>query len=212
MTIFAEKGAYNLNFLAHAFLSGPDHQVLIGNFVADSIKGKMIERYNDGVKKGVILHRAIDAYTDQHEVVKNSVARLQPAFRRFSPVIADIYYDHFLAVHWKDYGSTELSEFSAKVYKILIRNFSKLPPRSKRILPWMIAQNWLTGYANLHDLQRVFKGMSHRTSFDSGMENAVDFLRKNYQDFEDDFKLFFPDLMSKSDEVLKGLDAGSSGE
>lgn len=212
MTIFVENKGDKVNFLAHAFLSGSDHQVLIGNFVADSIKGKMLQRYDEGIQKGVFLHRSIDAYTDQHIVVRKSVERLQPVFRKFSPVIADIYYDHFLAVHWKDYSSIELSDFSTAVYKILIRNFSKLPPRSKRLLPWMVAQNWLTGYANLHDLQRVFNGMSRRTSFESGMENAVGFLKKNYQDFETDFRLFFPDLVKNSDEVLRSLNETTNGK
>jgi acyl carrier protein phosphodiesterase len=199
-----------VNFLAHAFLSGDDPQILIGNFVADSIKGKMFEQYNGGIRTGVFLHRAIDTYTDQHEVVRGSVARLQPVFFKFSPVIVDIYFDHFLAVNWEDYSSTELSAFSAGIYKTLIKNFSSLPPRSKRILPWMIAQNWLTGYANLYDLQRVFNGMSQRTRFDSGMEHAVEFLKYNYQDFEQDFRLFFPDLERESAQVLERLKNGSN--
>ena len=170
----------------------------------------MFDQYNGGIRTGVFLHRAIDTYTDQHEVVRNSVARLQPVFLKFSPVIVDIYFDHFLAVNWTDYSSMELSAFSAGVYKVLIKNFSNLPPRSKRILPWMIAQNWLTGYANLYDLQRVFNGMSRRTRFDSGMEYAVDFLKENYRDFEDDFRLFFPDLEKESARVLANLKNGFS--
>lgn len=194
-----------MNFLAHAFLSGEDHQLLIGNFVADSIKGKQLQHYSTGIKKGVMLHRAIDTYTDQHDVVKVSVNRLRPEFNRFSPVIVDIYFDHFLAVHWKDYADIELSVFTSNVYKVLIRNFSKLPQRSKRILPWMIAQNWLTGYANLHDLQRVFNGMSRRTKFNSGMENAVDFLKEHYPCFESDFRRFFPDMIVEAEIQLNKL-------
>jgi acyl carrier protein phosphodiesterase len=74
----------------------------------------------------------------------------------------------------------------------------------------MIAQNWLTGYANLYDLQRVFNGMSQRTRFDSGMEHAVEFLKYNYQDFEQDFRLFFPDLERESAQVLERLKNGSN--
>ncbi len=92
-TFAALKTAYE--FLAHAFLSGDDPEVLFGNFVADSIKGKMIEKYTGAMLNGVHLHRAIDAYTDNHPIVKQSVKRLQPEFRRFSPVIVDMYYDHF---------------------------------------------------------------------------------------------------------------------
>lgn len=183
-----------MNFLAHAFLSGDDPDILFGNFVADSIKGKMIQRYSGNFLKGIELHRAIDTYTDEHAIVRQSVSRLQPQFRKFAPVITDIYYDHFLAANWHQYSQADLTTFSHDVYKILLRNHAILPPRSKRILPWMIAQNWLVGYANLKDLQRVFNGMSRRTKFDSGMDKAVDFLQANYTTFEDDFRSFFPHL------------------
>ncbi|MBU1368166.1 MAG: acyl carrier protein phosphodiesterase [Bacteroidetes bacterium] len=196
-----------MNFLAHAFLSGNNSEVLFGNFVADSIKGKMIAKYSGALLQGVQLHRAIDLFTDQHPVVKQSINRLKPEFLRFSPVIVDIYYDHFLAANWSKYSSRDLSEFSVEVYRILLRNYSKLPPRSKRILPWMMAQNWLTGYANLQDLQRVFGGMSRRTKFDSGMEHAVEFLKLHYQDFEQEFDTFFPDLIAESERVLSEFDS-----
>jgi acyl carrier protein phosphodiesterase len=80
----------------------------------------------------------------------------------------------------------------------MIMRFVNLPPRSKRIIPWMIAQNWLVGYANLRDLDRVFRGMSRRARFDSGMENSVGFLIENYSFFEEKFLAFFPLLINHS--------------
>lgn len=186
-----------MNFLAHAFLSGNDPDILFGNFVADSIKGSMIERYTPEVKQGVILHRAIDDFTDHHPVVRKSIERLQPAFRKYSGVVTDIYFDHFLAKYWSEYTDQDLSAFATRVYKLLIVRYASLPPRSKRILPWMIAQNWLVGYANLNDLQRVFNGMSRRARFDSGMDHAVGFLKIHYGEFLDDFRMFFPELMQE---------------
>ena len=59
----------------------------------------------------------------------------------------------------------------------------------------MIAQNWLVGYANFIDLQRVFNGMARRTTFNSGMENAITDLKNNYTIFENDFREFFPELI-----------------
>ncbi len=189
-----------MNFLAHAYLSGDNPEILFGNFVADSIKGKMIQKYNGNFLKGVELHRAIDTYTDEHPEVRKSVERLQPTFRKFAPVVSDIYYDHFLAANWNEYCTADLTQFSQSVYKILLQHYSLLPPRSKRILPWMMAQNWLVGYANLKDLQRVFNGMSRRTKFDSGMDKAVVFLQTHYADFETDFRKFFPQLKVYADE------------
>ncbi len=87
-------------------------------------------------------------------------------------------------------------------YKILIRNYDILPPKSKRILPYMATQNWLEGYANLIDLQRVFDGMSRRASFVSGMENAIFDLKKDYMAYETEFGLFFPDIINYTNKVL----------
>jgi acyl carrier protein phosphodiesterase len=184
-----------MNFLAHAYLSGNDPEVLFGNFVADGIKGTAAAAYPSGIKRGISLHRAIDQYTDSHEVVKQSVSRLQPVFHKYAVVIVDIYYDHFLARYWQEYSNEDLVAFSQKVYKTLIMRHRWLPARTKRALPFMIAQNWLVGYANLRDLDRVFKGMSRRARFDSGMENAVGFLKLHYMHFENDFRIFFPQLI-----------------
>lgn len=186
---------YTMNFLAHAYLSGDDPEVLFGNFVADGIKGTAAVDYPEAIREGIALHRRIDAYTDAHPVVKQSVARLQPVFRKYAVVIVDIYYDHFLARNWHAYCQKDLVDFTASVYKILIVRYRMLPKRTKRALPFMIAQNWLVGYANLGDLDRVFRGMARRARFDSGMEYAVPFLKQHYADFEKEFRLFFPELV-----------------
>jgi acyl carrier protein phosphodiesterase len=187
-----------LNFLAHAYLSGDDPELLFGNFVADSIKGKTLETFAPKVRDGVMLHRSIDAFTDQHPLVRECVALLQPTFHKYSGVVVDIYFDHFLALHWQKFSEKDLTQFASGVYRVMIMRFVNLPPRSKRIIPWMIAQNWLVGYANLRDLDRVFRGMSRRARFDSGMENSVGFLIENYSFFEEKFLAFFPLLINHS--------------
>jgi len=184
-----------MNFLAHYFLSPEDDQIALGNLIADAVKGKEFEKYNDKIKNGILLHREIDNYTDKHPVFRRSAQKLNARYKKYSGVIIDIYYDHFLAKNWNDYSKTDLVDFVSQAYKILIKNYFILPKKIKRILPFMIAQNWLVGYANLNDLQRVFNGMARRTTFDSGMENAIFDLKNNYTTFENDFREFFPDLI-----------------
>jgi len=186
-----------MNFLAHASLSGSDEQLLIGNFIADAVKGNHLSRFTEGIRKGILLHREIDAYTDRHPVFIRSRERLQPEYGRYSGVIVDIYYDHFLASGYGKYFEEDLSEFALHVYGLMLRNYNLLPAKSKRILPYMIIHNWLVGYANFTDLQWVFNGMSRRSKrYQSGMENAVVSLKDNYKAFEEDFHAFFPDIMA----------------
>ena len=55
-----------MNYLAHAFLSFRNPQILVGNMISDFVKGKKKEDYPDLIKKGIMLLRAIDNFTDLH--------------------------------------------------------------------------------------------------------------------------------------------------
>ncbi|MEX0290603.1 MAG: DUF479 domain-containing protein, partial [Flavobacteriaceae bacterium] len=93
-----------MNFLAHIYLSFGDDEITIGNFIADSIRGKKYKHLPERVQKGVILHRAIDTFTDAHPTVRQSSKRLHENYSHYSRVIVDIFYDHFLAKNWKNYS------------------------------------------------------------------------------------------------------------
>ena len=195
-----------MNFLAHSHLSGENRDILFGNFIADSVKGKAMNDFPNNIKNGILLHRKIDSFTDKHEIVKTSVRLLRPAYGKFSGVVVDIYYDHFLAVNWADYSSTNLKSFAKNVYLILGNNFSLLPARTKRMLPFLIAQNWLVGYSKFDSLERVFAGMDRRTNNISGMKDAVTQLKINYDELNLHFKEFYPQLQSFAKEQLQELE------
>ena len=197
-----------MNFLAHAFLSGDDDEILIGNFIADAVKGNRLERFNNVVREGISLHRKIDSFTDHHPVFIRSKHRIQEEYGKFSGVVIDIYYDHFLALDWDIYSDNELSEFALHVYDLMLRNYTLLPARSKRILPYMVIHNWLVGYSRFKDLQWVFNGMSRRSrKYNSGMEGAVESLRKHYSAFHEDFKEFFPEMIVYAKDLREELGA-----
>jgi len=183
-----------MNFLAHSHLSGNNRDVLFGNFVADSIKGRKFEDYPEDIKTGILLHRQIDSFTDSHTSVKSSTALVRNDFRKFSGVAVDIFYDHFLAANWSSYSNDDLSSFVRMVYLTLSKKYYLLPPKHKRILPFMLAQNWLVGYANTNDLNRVFQGMDRRTNYISGMDKAVEVMLRNYAELKEHFESFYPEL------------------
>ena len=183
-----------MNFLAHSLLSGGSKDLIIGNFIADSIKGNEIKSYREGIVKGIILHRKIDSFTDQHPIVSNTKSKLRPHFSKYSSVVSDIYFDHFLAVHWKDYSAIPLKEFTENIYSIIRTEFDIMPEAVKYFFPYMERDNWLYHYHSFFGMEQAFKGMSRRAKFDSKMENAVAVLKENYQFLENDFKLFFPEL------------------
>lgn len=191
-----------MNYLAHMYLSGTDDHLMIGNFIADAVKGKRIEWFSEGIRKGIRLHRAIDTYTDSHYIVAQSRERLHSHFHKYSGVVVDMYFDHFLALRWDRYSQEDLHTFVHKNYRILIAHFAILPSRTRRILPYIIGQDWLVSYADLEKLQHAFKGMARRTRFESGMETAVDALVSGYDDFEEEFHAFFPELIAHTQSLL----------
>ena len=195
-----------MNFLAHSHLSGENRDILFGNFIADSVKGKAMNNFPNNIKKGILLHRKIDSFTDKHEIVKTSIRLLRPNYGKFSGVVVDIYYDHFLAANFTDYSQTNLKSFAKHVYLILANNFGLLPARTKRMLPFLIAQNWLVGYSKFDGLERVFAGMDRRTNNISGMKDAVVQLKINYEELGLHFKEFYPQLQSFAKEQLQELE------
>jgi len=199
-----------MNFLAHLYLSGKEEDVIVGNFVADSIKGNSLHNFPEGIERGIRLHREIDRFTDQHPVVRTSKSHLSAKYRMYAGVIVDVYYDHFLAKNWSEFSDENLQQLVSRTYFLLVRRFHLLPPRSRRILPFMITQNWLVGYRDLGVLQKVFYGMSRRTSQPSGMENAIEDLQAEYALYENEFRAFFPEIINHIDKYRSNLQAGSS--
>ncbi|MFZ1807546.1 MAG: ACP phosphodiesterase [Cyclobacteriaceae bacterium] len=188
-----------MNFLAHIYLSGNDPQLTIGNFIGDFVKGgSLTGRYEPQVIKGVELHRAIDEYTDSHEVVQKSKDRLRPKYRHYSGVIIDMFYDYYLAKNWDQFHKTNLPDFANQFYALLKENEEALPKGVQRMMPYMINGNWLVNYGKKEGIHRALSGMSRRTTFDSKMDESIVELTKYDNEFENEFLEFFPALEAYS--------------
>ena len=183
-----------MNFLAHLYLSGNDEQLMIGNFIADSVKGSLFKNYPEGIAKGIKLHRAIDFFSDNHPVFLKSVERLRPNYRKYAGVIVDIFYDHFLAKNWNEYSEISLEEYAGKVYSLMLKNILQMPNKAIMFLKYAIRTNVLVSYETLDGIGEVLHGMSRRTIFKSNMEFSITDLKENYPLFENEFELFFVDL------------------
>ena len=204
-----------MNFLAHLLLSGPpaapDYPgLLLGNFIADAVPGRQLERYPPAVQAGIRLHRAIDTFTDQHPIVRRSTARLRAAgFGKYAGVISDVFFDHFLARSFPDYSAESLPEFTSRVYNVLAESTAEMPPRVQYFFPYMREKNWLLGYAELEGISRSLNGLSRRASAGSGMERAGEELAANYAAYEIDFREFWPVVWWYVEEWLQKTSAQS---
>ncbi|MFD1096373.1 acyl carrier protein phosphodiesterase [Salegentibacter chungangensis] len=194
-----------MNYLAHIYLSGEDDELKIGNFIADSVKGKEYLDFPERIAQGIVLHRAIDDFTDSHPVFKKSTGRLFNKYGHYSRVIVDILYDHFLAANWDKYSETPLEVYSEEFYDLLNENSEILPERVQYFLPFMVRDNWLLSYASIEGIGRILNQMSRRTEFKSRMNLATEDLKLYYSEFEDDFFRFFGELQDFCEQEIGKL-------
>ena len=182
--------------------------MLLGNFMADFVKGRPESRLPDspqkeGMIRGIRLHRHIDHFTDTHEIVLRSKQRLRPVFRKYAGVVADMFYDHLLAAHWADYSEQNLPDFAAQSYAILTRNQHLFPAPMDRLIHYMVSQNWLVTYAHIEGIDQALRGLARRTTFESGMERAAAALREDYALYHQEFRVFFPQLVEAASRHLE---------
>ena len=191
-----------MNFLAHIYLSGNNDWVKIGNFMADSVRGNSYLDYPDELRKGILLHRYIDTFTDAHPIYRKSKHRLHDKYGHYSGVIMDIAYDHFLAKNWSVYSDEKLEDYAENFYNLLRENYSVLTEKTKEMIPYMIARNWLVSYASIAGLEMILFQMDHRTKNRVNMHESIVEIQQFYTEFEEEFTLFFDELMQHCKEKL----------
>jgi len=192
-----------MNFLAHLYLSGDDPEIMVGNFIGDFVRGRNVhEQFKHNIALGIELHRQIDEFTDRHDIVLESKKRLRGKYRHYAPVIVDVFYDHFLAIHWSTLHPQSLPDFASYAYSQLEKHKPLLPTRVLEMMPYMIQGNWLVNYATTEGIHRALSGMSRRTPYDSKMDEAIHDLKKYFVEFDSEFTRFFPELKLMSESFI----------
>jgi acyl carrier protein phosphodiesterase len=194
-----------MNFLAHLYLSKNDTNIMIGNFIADHIKGNKYEGFSKEIQQGIFLHREIDTFTDAHAIVRKSKRRLHERYRHYDGVIIDIFYDYFLAKNWSEYSVIPLDVYTDSVNKLFNEISAELPVKSQNFIKYMIEYNILFNYQFKDGIERVLKGMNSRTKGKSKVDLAIEDLRNLEAEFEQDFTLFFKDLIANTNRKLNEI-------
>jgi acyl carrier protein phosphodiesterase len=184
-----------LNFLAHLYLSGNDEDLLVGNFIADAVKGNKYTTYPERIGKGILMHRAIDYFSDNNAVYLKSVHRLQPAYGKYSGIITDMFYDYFLAVNWNTFSTISLEVFCKEMYRILASRKKDMPEESNIIFGYMMERDWLYSYSKIEGIRNALNGMSRRMKYYFPMDKAAAELENNPAPYNQDFLEFFPLLV-----------------
>lgn len=166
--------------------------------MADSVKGRSYDDYPTGIRRGILLHRFIDDYTDNHPVCLETKMILRPRYSKLSPILSDMIYDHLLAVHWENHSEVPLRTFVNDVYSTLQARIAVLTPRAQSILPYMVKYDWLYNYQFEEGMKNVLHGMSRRVREGAVLAGAWEDIQANRQIFEEQFAIFFADLKESS--------------
>lgn len=183
-----------MNYLAHIYLSGESDEIKVGNFIGDYVKGNRHQEYPDLVAYGIRLHRSIDSFTDSHADVREFINLLKPGYGRYSGIIADVFFDHFLAANWNEYSVYTLRQFAKHAHAVFLSHFLILPFRVKQFLPFLIQNKRLESYARQENLFQVLEIMSRYTSLPANSEWAMAMLQQEYAQFEALFRSFFTEI------------------
>ncbi|MEC7583514.1 MAG: ACP phosphodiesterase [Planctomycetota bacterium] len=185
-----------MNYLAHLRLS-PAHAMLrLGNLCGDFRRGMPLDALPAVLQRGAAQHLALDEFTDRHVIHRRSRARLAERFARWSGVLVDVFYDHFLASDWPRWGDGRpLPTFTGECYQLLEEHRALLPPQLQDAAPRMAAQDWLGAYASLEGIDRVLGRMSQRIRRANPVDQGGQQLRQHYDDLRTDFAEFFADAL-----------------
>lgn len=183
-----------MNYLAHLYLSGPSDGIRLGNFIGDYVKGNRFSRYPPEIRKGILLHRQIDSFMDEHPLSHTSAELFRARYTRFSRVIIDVVYDHYLAKNWDKYSDQSLHDFVNEVHKLFITNYFILPPQVRQFLPFLIRSRRMENYQHLSGIEKTLKIMANHTVLPDHSAWAVEQIVKNDRQLQEQFTGFFEDI------------------
>jgi acyl carrier protein phosphodiesterase len=195
-----------MNYLAHSYLSFNIDDLLIGNMISDFVKGKQKFDFSPGIQQGIMLHRAIDTFTDDHPVTKEAKQYLKPAVGLYAGAFIDVVYDHFLANDVGEFPAGDLMKHTQKSYAVLLSNSAIMPIAFQQFLPFMVEQNWLYNYQYNWGIEKSFYGVVRRAKYLTTAGSAFELFEKHYATLQNCYNQFFPDLKAFTLHQIQALE------
>lgn len=187
-----------MNFLGHLILSGTNPDVIFGNFIADSVKGKSYLLLPDSIQKGIVLHRVIDDFTDNNTEYLKGKRRFYQRFPKIGGVINDILYDYLLWRFDKKTKSINLEIKITKFYKILDQKIHQMPPKIREMYHYMRRDDWLNNYQHKTGIKRALHGIGKRINYSDNLESSFEILENSMKSFDEEFEIFYSQIKEKT--------------
>jgi len=183
-----------VNYLAHAYLSFQDSETLVGNLISDFVKGNKKFNYSAHIQSGIVLHRQIDEFTDNHIATRDAKTYFRSAYRLYSGAFVDVVYDHFLANDASQFPGDSLPAFSHRCYSQLDQYTDVFPLRFRQMFHYMKLQDWLYNYRRKEGIYNSFAGLVRRARYMDDHKTAFDIFEKNHDQLKACYAAFFPEV------------------
>ena len=184
-----------MNYLAHAYLSFNNPDLLMGNMISDYVKGKKQYDYPPKIQLGIKLHRAIDEFTDNHAATFKIKKLFKPTYRLYAGAFTDVVYDYFLANDTNQFSSPEeLKKFTQRTYELLETQSNHFPEKFAKMFPYMREQDWLYNYRFTEGMQKSFGGLARRAKYIEETDTAYQIFLNNKSDIQLLYEIFIPDI------------------
>ncbi|MEN9639245.1 MAG: hypothetical protein RLZZ262_1113 [Bacteroidota bacterium] len=184
-----------MNYLAHAFLGSSDDGERVGQLIADEIKGKQHQLFPPGLQRGILMHRWVDATTDNSPHLEEVKDLLQNTTGRVTPIAIDVIMDYFLSIHWNQYHPQPLPEFISQTYAILEQHRTYWPTNGIIRLKYLIDDDWLSRYSSLNGIHLTMNQMAQRKPFLKALPEAIHVIENHAITFEKAFHLLIHELI-----------------
>lgn len=185
-----------MNYLAHAFFSGREPEILVGNMIGDFVKGSsVLDRYPPKVRQGLELHRGIDAFTDGHIATAKAKNYFRNDYGLYSGAFVDVMYDHFLSNDPKFFPQHEqLKDFTQQVFQTLHQYQSILPPDFAYMLQYMEKDNWLYQVRSMKGLEMGLNRLVRRMTYENDGRTAYEITVRHYYELNQIYYEFAEDV------------------
>ena len=168
----------------------------MGNIIGDYIKGNHYSDYPELIRQGIVMHRDIDRFTDSHKIVKETNHLFTERYHKYSGIVTDILYDHYLANLWNNYSADNFNFYIKGIYHLLKDKWEIIPLEMQEFASRCMENNWIKSYAEINGIGRILWMMSQRTTLPDESKFAIEILNSKYTLIEDMFKEYFPQLVA----------------
>ncbi|MEL4015629.1 ACP phosphodiesterase [Dryocola clanedunensis] len=188
-----------MNFLAHLHLASLAESSLLGNLLADFVRGNPDDSFSPDIVAGIYMHRRVDVLTDRLPEVTLAKAWFRPETRRVAPITLDVMWDHFVSRHWAKLNpDIELGDFIAHARSHIVPHLADTPPRFINLNNYLWDERWMERYSDMAFIANVLNGMASRRPRLDALRASWQDLDTHYEALEALFWQFYPRMMEQA--------------